>query len=66
MYGHSSDFSGGSQAPRNGPWRGGVVNDVTSSEWVTKAADALVRDHGRIDLLVNNAGITSLMTGGSF
>ena len=35
----------------------GVVMDVTRSPRVTKVADDLVARHGRIDILINNAGI---------
>lgn len=31
--------------------------DVSSSEDVDRAADQVARDHGRIDILINNAGI---------
>jgi NAD(P)-dependent dehydrogenase (short-subunit alcohol dehydrogenase family) len=34
-----------------------AVMDVTRPEQVTATADAVVRQHGRIDVLVNNAGI---------
>ena len=35
----------------------GVVMDVTDSARVTAVADELVAQHGRIDILINNAGI---------
>jgi NAD(P)-dependent dehydrogenase (short-subunit alcohol dehydrogenase family) len=35
----------------------GVVMDVTDSARVTEVADDLVRRHGRVEILVNNAGI---------
>jgi len=35
----------------------GTVMDVTQSARVTEAADQIVRDKGRIDILINNAGI---------
>jgi NAD(P)-dependent dehydrogenase (short-subunit alcohol dehydrogenase family) len=34
-----------------------VVLDVRDSERVNAVADAIVREHGRIDILINNAGI---------
>src|ERR1700735_3871510 len=35
----------------------GIVLDVSKSDDVTKAADQIVAKHGRIDLLVNSAGL---------
>src|SRR5450755_497629 len=40
----------------------GVVMDVTDSDRVTGVADSMVRDLGRIDILVNSAGIARSQT----
>lgn len=40
----------------------GTVMDVTDSARVTAVADDLIESHGRIDVLVNNAGIARSMT----
>jgi NAD(P)-dependent dehydrogenase (short-subunit alcohol dehydrogenase family) len=40
----------------------GVVMDVTDSKRVTTVADALVNSHGRVDILINNAGIARSQT----
>lgn len=37
-----------------------VVLDVTDPTAVTKAADAIVAEHGKVDILVNSAGIARL------
>jgi NAD(P)-dependent dehydrogenase (short-subunit alcohol dehydrogenase family) len=39
-----------------------AMMDVTKSDQVTKVADDFVRRHGKIDVLVNNAGIARSMT----
>jgi len=40
----------------------GVEMDVTNSARVTSVADTMVREHGRIDILINNAGIARSQT----
>jgi len=40
----------------------GVVMDVTDSARVTEVADELIESYGRIDILINNAGIARSMT----
>jgi NAD(P)-dependent dehydrogenase (short-subunit alcohol dehydrogenase family) len=44
-------------APTGSP---GVVLDVTRPDQVESVIDALVRDHGRLDVVVNNAGVNTL------
>jgi galactitol 2-dehydrogenase (L-tagatose-forming) len=43
-----------------GAYAKGVVLDVTDPTAVTKAADAIVAEHGKIDVLINSAGIGRL------
>jgi NAD(P)-dependent dehydrogenase (short-subunit alcohol dehydrogenase family) len=46
----------------NGFTAEGVVMDVTDSARVTEVADELIESYGRIDILINNAGIARSMT----
>ena len=50
------------QLKANGFATEGVVMDVTDSARVTEVADELIESYGRIDILINNAGIARSMT----
>jgi len=50
------------QFKANGITAEGVVMDVTDSARVTDVADELIESYGRIDILINNAGIARSMT----
>jgi 3-oxoacyl-[acyl-carrier protein] reductase len=41
---------------------GGIVCDVTSQDQVDNLIDSVVETHGRIDVLVNNAGLGGTVT----
>ena len=48
---------GGADASRKGPFF--VRNDVTDEAAVRKMVEAIVAKHGRLDMAVNNAGISN-------
>ena len=50
------------QLKANGYAVEGVLMDVTDSARVTEVADELIESYGRVDILINNAGIARSMT----